>query len=96
VLVDALEAVARLLVAIGETGAGQLLDDAAAVRADIHQPVSPTERADVDGTRLRAGAERRVDEGRTDAAAVYATALHCLYKAADQPEAPIPLREVRA
>jgi hypothetical protein len=94
VLVDALEAVARLLVAVGETGAGQLLDDAAALRADIRQPVSPTERADVDATRAGAAAERRVHTGRTDAAAVCANARHCLYRAADQPRGPIALREV--
>ncbi len=96
VLVDALETVARLVVAVGETGAGQILDDAAALRADIHQPVSPTERADVDATRARAGAERHADAGRTDAAAAYATALHCLYTAVEQPGQPIPLREIGA
>jgi DNA-binding SARP family transcriptional activator/predicted ATPase len=96
VLVDALEAVARLLVVVGETGAGQLLDDAAALRADIHQPISPTERADVDTTRARAGGERNVDAGRTDAAAAYASALHCLYRAAEPSAAPVPLRETGA
>jgi DNA-binding SARP family transcriptional activator/predicted ATPase len=92
VLVDALEAVARLLVVVGTAGAGQLLDDTAALRADIRQPVSPTERADVDTTRARAGAERRVDMGRTDAAAAYATALQYLYESADHTDEPIPIR----
>jgi len=53
VLVEALEASARLLVAGDRAGAGPLLDCAAAIRCDIHQPVAPTEADDLDATRTR-------------------------------------------
>ncbi len=96
VLVDAVETVARLLVAAGETSARPLLDDAPTLRADIRQPVAPTERADVDATRMTVASERRLDAERGDAAAVYAAALQRLYRAADPPQVPIPLREVGA
>ncbi len=54
VLVEALEALARLLVAVGRPGAGALLDFSSAVRASIHQPEAPTEQGDLDTTRAGA------------------------------------------
>ena len=48
VLVEALEALARLLVAAGRPGAVALLDFSSAVRAAIHQPPAPTEQGDLD------------------------------------------------
>jgi hypothetical protein len=54
VLVEALEALARLLVAVGRPGAGALLDFSSTVRAAIHQPGAPTEQGDLDTTRARA------------------------------------------
>jgi tetratricopeptide (TPR) repeat protein len=56
VLVEALEALARLLVAVGRPGAGALLDFSSAVRAAIHQPAAPTEQGDLDATRARTSA----------------------------------------
>lgn len=50
VLVEILEAVARLLVTLGRSGSGLLLASAAAIRATIRQPVAPTEVADRDWT----------------------------------------------
>ncbi len=53
VLAEALEAVARLLVAVGRPGAGVVLDLSAQIRAAIHQPPAPTEKSDLDATRAR-------------------------------------------
>ena len=50
VLVEALEAVARLLVGTDPGVAGRLLAAAAAIRAAIRQPVAPTEVADLEWT----------------------------------------------
>ncbi len=50
VLADALEAVARLLVATGRPGSANLLAAAEATRRAIRQPLAPTERADRDWT----------------------------------------------
>jgi hypothetical protein len=50
VLVEGLEAVARLLVATGRPGSGQLLATAAEIRLSIRQPVAPTEAADLQWT----------------------------------------------
>ncbi len=55
VLVDALEVVARLLSAMELPEAGELLDAAAAIRAEIRQPIPPTDGADVAATRTRIG-----------------------------------------
>jgi predicted ATPase/DNA-binding SARP family transcriptional activator len=54
VLVEALEAAARLVVGVDPGLAGRLLAVAAAIRAEIRQPVAPTEAADLDWT-LSAG-----------------------------------------
>jgi predicted ATPase/tetratricopeptide (TPR) repeat protein len=54
VLVEALEAVARLLVSVDQIGSAQLLATAGEIRAAIRQPVAPTEAADGDWT-ARAG-----------------------------------------
>ena len=51
VLVEALEALARLVVAVGRPGADALLDFSSAVRTAIHQPAAPTEQGDLDATR---------------------------------------------
>jgi DNA-binding SARP family transcriptional activator/predicted ATPase len=56
VLVDALELVARLLVAVDLPDAGEFLDGAAAIRVEIRQPIPPTDIADVMATRSRVGA----------------------------------------
>jgi predicted ATPase len=53
VLVEALEALARLVVAVGRPGALALLDFCSAVRTAIHQPPAPTEQGDLDTTRAR-------------------------------------------
>jgi predicted ATPase/DNA-binding SARP family transcriptional activator len=53
VLVEAVEVVARLLAQTGRLGAAELLDAAAAIRADIRQPVPPTDQADIEATRAR-------------------------------------------
>jgi DNA-binding SARP family transcriptional activator/predicted ATPase/tetratricopeptide (TPR) repeat protein len=51
VLVEALEGVARLLVQLNRGGAGRLLGTASAIRAEIAQPVPPTDAADIEATR---------------------------------------------
>ncbi|MGA7987604.1 MAG: BTAD domain-containing putative transcriptional regulator [Candidatus Dormiibacterota bacterium] len=61
VLVDALEIAARLLVALDLPDAADFLDAAAAIRADIRQPIPPTDIADVTATRSRAGASASDD-----------------------------------
>ena len=69
VLVEALETVARLLVAVGRPGSSELLGVAADTRAAIHQPVPPTELADLDAT--TAGGillDEQARAGRTDLA----------------------------
>jgi len=53
VLVEAIEAVARLIVADGLPGAGELLDCSAAIRSEIDQPVAPTELYDLETTLAR-------------------------------------------
>ncbi len=53
VLVECLEAVARLLVATSRTGSGSLLASAGRIRADIRQPVAPTEVDDLEWTLAR-------------------------------------------
>ena len=53
VLVECLEAVARLLVATSRTGSGSLLASAGRIRADIRQPVAPTEVNDLEWTLAR-------------------------------------------
>jgi predicted ATPase/DNA-binding SARP family transcriptional activator len=50
VLVEALEAVARLLAGSDPDVAGRLLTAAAEIRTEIRQPVAPTEAADLDWT----------------------------------------------
>ncbi len=53
VLVEALEALARLVVAVGRPEADALLDFSSEVRTAIHQPAAPTEQGDLDATRAR-------------------------------------------
>ena len=56
VLVEALEATARLLVALDRPGSGPLLASASAIRVAIRQPIPPTEASDLDWTMARATA----------------------------------------
>ena len=56
VLVECLEAVARLLVATGRTGSGSLLASASRIRAEIRQPIAPTEVGDLEWTVARSAA----------------------------------------
>ena len=56
VLVEILEAVARLIVTLGRPGSGRLLASATAIRTTIRQPVPPTEAADRDWTAAEGGA----------------------------------------
>ncbi len=53
VLVECLEAVARLLVATSRTRSSQLLASASSIRAAIRQPVAPTEVSDLEWTLAR-------------------------------------------
>jgi tetratricopeptide (TPR) repeat protein len=55
VLVEAVKVVARSLALTGRSGAAELLGAAAAIRADIRQPVTPTDVADIEATRARLG-----------------------------------------
>jgi DNA-binding SARP family transcriptional activator/predicted ATPase len=55
VLVEAVEVLARLLALTDRSGAAELLDAAAAIRAAIRQPVPPTDLADIEATRARIG-----------------------------------------
>jgi DNA-binding SARP family transcriptional activator/predicted ATPase len=64
VLADALEATARLLVAVDRSGAKAILTSAGAIRVAIQQPVPPTEAADLDRTSLHAA---RVDVDEAEA-----------------------------
>jgi len=70
VLVEALEGVARLLVALGRPGARDLLDGAARIRLEIRQPLPATEVREVLATR------RRVRAGGTGEPSQSADALH--------------------
>lgn len=60
VLVEAVEVVARSLAMTGRSGAAGMLDAAAAIRADIRQPVPPTDVADIEATRVRIGSPEPV------------------------------------
>jgi DNA-binding SARP family transcriptional activator/predicted ATPase len=55
VLVEVLEAVARLVVPLDRRGAAELLRSSAAIRAEIRQPIAPTETPDLAATRSLAG-----------------------------------------
>ncbi len=69
VLVEALEGVARLLVTTGRPGARRLLGTASVIRAEIGQPVPPTDAADLAAT--RAG----ITEAHQDAVAPLVSAI---------------------
>ncbi len=89
VLVEALEALARLVVAVGRPGAGDLLDFSSAVRTAIHQPAAPTEQGDLDATRARAGLAGRHRAGPLlSPAAARQRALSLSREIADQPLPP--------
>jgi len=99
VLVDGLEAVARLAVLTGTKGAPRLLDAAAAIRAAIHQPVAPTEAADVEAVRAqsRPRPDRRgaVAASPLGPAAAHAAAMDIAQDHARRSAAPTPLRRAR-
>jgi predicted ATPase/DNA-binding SARP family transcriptional activator len=77
VLVEALEAVARLLVAVGRPGPQALLASAAKIRSAIRQPVPPTESPDLARTLVAATTLHDPDrllEGAVEPAAAQALA----------------------
>ena len=77
VLVEALEAIARLVVAVGAPGADTLLASAAGIRSAIRQPVPPTESSDLERTRVAAASlagSRRPPDNPLDPAATRALA----------------------
>ena len=80
VLVDGLEAVARLLIATGRTGSGRLLASANRIRIAIRQPVAPTEAGDLEWTLARSATMDEPDSAHDDdpAPELDATAAHAL------------------
>ncbi len=104
VLADGLEAVARLAVLAHTDGAARLLDEARAIREAIHQPVAPTEAADVEAlqARLPIPAERQMDQAAVvgtaanGTAAALTAALAIARDLARPTQAPTPLRRARA
>ncbi|HTS15760.1 MAG TPA: hypothetical protein VMH24_08825, partial [Candidatus Sulfotelmatobacter sp.] len=103
VLADGLETVARLADLTGTDGAGPLLDEAGAIRDAIHQPVAPTEAADVTAARARQPARggRRRPEATTapsaaeGTAAAHRAAIGIARDLARPSQAPTPLRRAR-
>jgi tetratricopeptide (TPR) repeat protein len=82
VLVECLEAVARLLAATSRTGSGRLLDAANRIRIEIRQPVAPTEAGDLEWTLARSvtldepdSRRDRDPSAKLDAAAAHALAI---------------------
>jgi predicted ATPase/DNA-binding SARP family transcriptional activator len=110
VLADGLEAAARLAVVSDTAGAGALLDAARAIREAIHQPVAPTELADVEATgagQAAPGEHRGAPvavAGRTaavggtaDSTAAALTAAIAIARDLARPsQAPTPLRRARS
>ncbi len=105
VLADGLEAVARLVVLADAEGAGPLLYEARAIRAAIHQPVAPTEAADVEeslarlrihGARGRGQGGAAVATAAHDTAAARSAAIAIARDLAHPAQAPTPLRRARA
>jgi tetratricopeptide (TPR) repeat protein len=93
VLVEALEALARLLVAAGRPGVAALLDFSSAVRTAIHQPPAPTEQGDLDATRARS-----ITEPHDPAAPILSPAAareHALALAREIADQPLPPSERR-
>jgi tetratricopeptide (TPR) repeat protein len=86
VLVEALEAVARLAVGRGRSEAAPLLDRSARIRREIHQPVAPTEAADLAAAVARSGGYT-AELASPEAAVAYQTAL----TVARQLATPVPL-----
>ena len=99
VLVDGLEAVARLAADSDPDGAARLLDEASSIREVIHHPVAPTEAADVE--RVRAQVRRRGSGAGSRGAAAGPAAAHAvaigIARDLRRPsQAPTPLRRARA
>lgn len=95
VVADGLEVAARLVVVADAGGAGDLIDAADAIRAAIHQPVAPTEAADVEAVRARLHA-RGEPTDRPEPAEVLSTALGIARDLAGPARPPTPLRRARA
>lgn len=102
VLVEGLEAVARLLVATDKPGSGQLLATAGRIRSVIRHPVAPTEATDLESTLVHG---RAIDAGsslppdRDPASLLEAAAAHDLasaYARGVARPAPAPPRRRRA
>jgi predicted ATPase/DNA-binding SARP family transcriptional activator len=96
VLADGLEATARLAVLTDADGALGLLDEASAIREAIHQPVAPTEVADVEAVRARlvmTGERRRAP---VSTAAALEAAIGIARDHARPSQAPTPIRRARA
>ena len=94
VLVDSLEAVARLLVVLDRAGSGDLLASAAGLRLLINQPIAPTESTDLKWT-LAEGRSRAGDPAAPlDPAAAYVLAVGYAREAALP--APVSPRRRRA
>ncbi len=100
VLADGLETVARLADLTDTDGAGPLLDEARAIREAIHQPVAPTEAADVAAARAHQPARTERRRARDTAAdgtsAALTAALGIAHDLARPSQAPTPLRRARA
>ncbi len=92
VLVEALEAVARLLAATERPGSGPLVASAGQIRQSIHQPVSPTEAADLAWTVAQAGPAAEPGLGPLEAQEL---ALRVARELA-RPESPPRLRRARS
>ena len=84
VLVECLEAVARLLVVTNRPGSRLLLDSAHAIRGAIRQPIAPTEAEDLAWTLAHGPAVAALESGSGDppaedpAAGLHAAAAHAL------------------
>jgi predicted ATPase/DNA-binding SARP family transcriptional activator len=102
VLVEGLEAAARLVAVAEQPGAAALLTAASEIRREIHQPVAPTEAGDLDWTWAHRAATDRVDGahaglgGVLDAAAAHRAASRHVMDAAGAAVPPSPRRRMDA
>jgi predicted ATPase len=94
VLADGLEAVARLAALTGTDGAGPLLEKAASIRDAIHQPVAPTEAADIEALRAPRPTTGEASPAH-DAAAALEAAIAIALSLTRTAEPPTPLRRAR-
>ena len=94
VLVEGLEAVARLLALLDRAGSAALLASAAGLRAAINQPIAPTEAADLQWTLAQGSPSGGDPEAPLDPTAAYVLAGGYAREAARP--APAPPRRRRA